>query len=120
MYIDGVYGVVYTCILIVYIGATYMYAMYMYIDGVYGCSTGGDPGFQARGGALKKIAPSEGGAKIFGVFRVKNHDYMPKNHIFSNFRGGAPALYMYIDCVYGCLFLCMYIDGVYGCYLHVY
>ena len=68
------------------------------------------------GGALKKIAPSggrrehfggisceksrfyaqkssffpiaEGGAKNVGVFRVKNHDYTPKNHIFSNFRGG--------------------------------
>jgi hypothetical protein len=22
---------------------------------------------------------------------VKNHDFTPKNHIFSNFRGGAPA-----------------------------
>jgi hypothetical protein len=30
----------------------------------------------------------EGGANIFGVFRVKNHDFAPKNHIFSNFRGG--------------------------------
>ena len=30
----------------------------------------------------------EGGAKIFGVFRVENHDFTPKNHIFSNFRGG--------------------------------
>jgi hypothetical protein len=47
--------------------------------------SGADPGFQVRGGALKKIAPS--GAKIFGVFRVKNHDFTPKNHIFSNFRG---------------------------------
>jgi hypothetical protein len=28
-----------------------------------------------------------GGAKIFGVFRVKNHDLMPKNHIFSNCGG---------------------------------
>ena len=64
------------------------------------------------GGALKKIAPSggrrenflgisceksrfyakkirffpnaEGSAKIFGVFRVKNHDFTPKNLIFSN------------------------------------
>ena len=27
---------------------------------------------------------SEGGAKIVGVFRVKNHDFTPKNHIFSN------------------------------------
>ena len=31
---------------------------------------------------------AEGGAKIFGVFRVKNHDFTPKNLIFSNFRGG--------------------------------
>jgi hypothetical protein len=30
---------------------------------------------------------AEGGAKIIGVFRVKNHDFTPKNHIFSNFRG---------------------------------
>ena len=29
----------------------------------------------------------EGGAKIVGVFRVENHDFTPKNHIFSNFRG---------------------------------
>jgi hypothetical protein len=35
---------------------------------------------------------AEGGAKIFGVFHVKNHDFTPKNHIFSNFRGGAPPL----------------------------
>jgi hypothetical protein len=38
-----------------------------------------------------------GGAKIFGVFRAKNHDFTPKNYIFSNFRGGggpgsAPAI----------------------------
>ena len=25
---------------------------------------------------------------MFGVFRVKNHIFTPKNHIFSNFRGG--------------------------------
>jgi hypothetical protein len=29
----------------------------------------------------------EGGAKIYGVFRVKNHDFTPTNHILSNFRG---------------------------------
>jgi hypothetical protein len=29
---------------------------------------------------------AEGGANIFGVFRVKNHDFTQKNHIFSNFR----------------------------------
>jgi hypothetical protein len=34
---------------------------------------------------------AEGGAKNVGVFRVKNHDFMPKNHIFSNFRGGGGA-----------------------------
>ena len=85
-----------------------------------GMVAGADPGFQVRGAHLKKIAPSggshencwgiscekimilrqkiiffrivEGGAKIFGVFRVKNHDFTPTNHIFSNFRGrGARA-----------------------------
>jgi hypothetical protein len=34
---------------------------------------------------------AEGGAKTFGVFCVENHDFTPKNHIFSNFRGGAHA-----------------------------
>jgi hypothetical protein len=41
-----------------------------------------DPGFQVRGANLKKLRRAEGGAKIFGVFRVKNHDFTPKNHIF--------------------------------------
>ena len=44
------------------------------------------------GGAhLKELrrTEGEGGANIFGVFRVKNHDFTPKNLIFSNFRGGA-------------------------------
>ena len=31
---------------------------------------------------------AEGGAKIVGVFHVKNHDFTQKNHIFSNFKGG--------------------------------
>jgi hypothetical protein len=52
-------------------------------------SPGADPGFQVKGVALKKIAPSGGKREIFGVFRVKYHDFTPKNHIFSNFRGGA-------------------------------
>jgi hypothetical protein len=79
--------------------------------------SGADPGFQVRGGALKKIAPSGGrrehfwgisceksrfyakrsyffqlrreARKVLGVFRVENHEFTPKNHIFSNFRGGA-------------------------------
>jgi hypothetical protein len=39
-----------------------------------------DPGFQIRGGGahLKKMRRAEGGAKIFGVFRVKNL----KEHVF--------------------------------------
>ena len=50
---------------------------------------GADPGFQDRGDVFKKkMRRAEGGAKIFGVFRVKNHDFTPKNHIFSDFRGG--------------------------------
>jgi hypothetical protein len=28
---------------------------------------------------------AEGGANIFGVFRVKNHDFTPKNHIYFQF-----------------------------------
>jgi hypothetical protein len=40
-----------------------------------------------RGGALLKLRRAEGGAKMFGVFRVKNHDFTPKNHIFSNCGG---------------------------------
>ena len=49
--------------------------------------------FKLGGAHLKKLRRTEGGAKIFGVFRVRNHDFTPKNHIFSNFRGahaGAP------------------------------
>ena len=49
---------------------------------------GADPGFQVRGAHLKKLRRAEGGAKIFGVFRVKNHDFTPKKSYFSNFRGG--------------------------------
>ena len=49
---------------------------------------GADPGFQIRGGALKKkLRRAEGGAKLFGVFRVKNHDFTPTNHIFSSCGG---------------------------------
>jgi hypothetical protein len=43
---------------------------------------GADPGFQVRGAHLKKLRRVEGGAKIVGVFRVKNHDFTPKNLIF--------------------------------------
>ena len=52
--------------------------------------SGADPGFQVRGGAhLKKLRREKGGVNIFGVFRVKNHDFTPKNHIFPILGGGA-------------------------------
>ena len=51
-------------------------------------TSGADPGFQVRGGALKKkLRRGEGGTNIFGVFRVKNHNFTPKNNIFSNCGG---------------------------------
>jgi hypothetical protein len=53
---------------------------------------GADPGFQVRRAHLKKLRRAEGGANIFGVFRVKNHDFTPKNHIFFN-GGSAPVLH---------------------------
>jgi hypothetical protein len=44
--------------------------------------------FKLGGGAhLQKLRRAEGGAKIVGVFRVKNHDFTPKQHILSNWRG---------------------------------
>jgi hypothetical protein len=36
---------------------------------------------------------AEGGAKIVGVFRVKNHDFTPKNHIFPILGGGAREIF---------------------------
>ena len=47
--------------------------------------------FKLGGVYLRKLRRAEGGGKIFGVFRVKNHDFRPKNLIFSNFRVGARA-----------------------------
>ena len=38
------------------------------------------------GAHLEKLCQAEGGAKMFGVFRVKNHNFTPKYHIFFNFR----------------------------------
>ena len=43
--------------------------------------------FKLGGAHFKKLRRAEGGTKIFGVFRVKNHHFTQKNHIFSNFRG---------------------------------
>ena len=50
---------------------------------------GADPGFQVRVGVqLKKLRRAEGGAKIFGVFHVKNHDFTPRKSIFFPMLGG--------------------------------
>jgi hypothetical protein len=48
-------------------------------------------GFQVRGRILKKMRRAEGGAKIFGVFRVKNHDFTPKNYRFMFVKGHTPC-----------------------------
>ena len=46
--------------------------------------------FKLGGAHLQKLRRAEGGAKIVGVFRVKNHDFTPKkNHIFPILGGGA-------------------------------
>jgi hypothetical protein len=45
--------------------------------------------FKLGGAYLKKLRRAKGGAKNFEVFRVKNHDFTPKNHIFSIAEGGA-------------------------------
>jgi hypothetical protein len=49
--------------------------------------SGADPGFKVRGARLKKIAHSRG----------KNHDFTPKNHIFSNC-GGRSENFWGISC----------------------
>ena len=51
---------------------------------------GADLGFQARGGTLKKIAPSGGRREnIWGISCEKSQFYAKKIIFFSNFRGGA-------------------------------
>jgi hypothetical protein len=46
---------------------------------------GGIQDFKLGGAHLKKLHRAEGGAKIVGVFRVKNHDFTPTNHLFFQF-----------------------------------
>jgi hypothetical protein len=52
--------------------------------------SGADPGFQVRGGALEKMHQAEEDPNFFGVFRVKNHNFTPKNHIFPILGGHVP------------------------------
>jgi hypothetical protein len=71
-----------------------MRVMYCVCSRYYYCKrqfSGANPGFQVRGEAyLKKLRRAEGGSKIFGVFRVKNHDFTPKKIIFFPILGGRP------------------------------
>jgi hypothetical protein len=43
------------------------------------------------GGHLKQLRRAEGGAKKFGVFCVKNHDFTQKKIIFFQILGGRGA-----------------------------
>ena len=61
--------------------------MHSFVFNFFSYTQGRIKDFKLGGGThLKKLRRAEGGAKIFGVFRVKHHDFTPKNHIFSNFR----------------------------------
>ena len=53
--------------------------------------------FKLGGVHLKKLRRVEGGSKMFGTFCVKNHDFMPRNHIFSNC-GGRRESFWGISC----------------------
>jgi hypothetical protein len=61
-----------------------------YVERTFVSNEGRIQDFKLGGAHSKKLRRAEGGAKIVGVFRVKNHDFTPKNHIFSNFRGARP------------------------------
>jgi hypothetical protein len=50
--------------------------------------TGADPGFQVRGAHLKKMRRAEGGAKNFGVFRVKKITILRQKILFFPILGG--------------------------------
>ena len=53
-----------------------IFKIYIYISGA-------DPGFQVRGGALKKLRRVEGGAKFFwGISCEKSRFYAKKSYFF--------------------------------------
>jgi hypothetical protein len=71
-----------------YIGTLFKFSLYMIP--VYS-------GFSLDRLYCSQPCPAEGGTIFWGVFRVKNHDFMPKNHVFSILGGvgcmpGAPPL----------------------------
>ena len=51
--------------------------------------SGADPGFQVRGSALKKIAPSVGRRENFWGISCEKSRFYAKKSYFSNFRRGA-------------------------------
>jgi hypothetical protein len=54
----------------------------------------GDPGFQVRGGALKKIAPSGGRREKCWGISCENHDFTPKILFFPILGGGEKKILM--------------------------
>ena len=46
--------------------------------------------FKLGGAHLNKLHRAAGGAKIVGVFRVKNHDFYAKKSYFFQFKGVQP------------------------------
>jgi hypothetical protein len=57
------------------------------------CGFRADPGFQVKGGALKKIAPSGGRCENFwGISCEKSPFYAKKSYFFSIAEGGAKFL----------------------------
>ena len=53
--------------------------------------TGADPGFEVKGGALKKIAPSGGRRENFWGISCEKSRFYAKKSIFFPFLGGARA-----------------------------
>ena len=54
--------------------------------------SGADPGFQVRGGELKKIAPSGGRReKIWGISCEKSRFYAKKLYLFQFYDEGGPG-----------------------------
>jgi hypothetical protein len=66
------------------------------------------------GGALKKIAPSGGRREKIWVFRVKNHDFTPKNLISSNC-GGRREICLGVSCEKSRFYVKFFSPPILGC-----
>ena len=60
--------------------------------------SGADPGFQVRGGALKRIAPSGGRRENYWGISCEKSRFYAKKSYFSNFRGGGARNFWGISC----------------------